>query len=195
MAPATGVRPRGAGKAQLHDTALRLFARDGVEGTSLQAIADEMGVTKAAVYYHYKTKEELVLGVVAPIFDQLDTTIRRAETQRGRAARLEELITGVVDVVVDNRSRYAMLIGDPYLSRVVSEHHGTLSWWTRIQAMVAGTEPDHRTRFALMIFLAGLRAPLTAPGFEDLDNETMREFMTDCGRRLLQLRKRPATAG
>jgi AcrR family transcriptional regulator len=47
-----GVRPRGAGRAQLHETALRLFARDGVEGTSLQAIADDMGVTKAAVYYH-----------------------------------------------------------------------------------------------------------------------------------------------
>lgn len=192
MAQATGVRPRGAGKAQLHDTALRLFARDGVEGTSLQAIADEMGVTKAAVYYHYKTKEELVIGVVCPIFDELDAIIRRAEAQRGRTARLETLITGIVGLVVDNRSRYSMVIGDPYLSRVMEQHRGMQDWWTRILALVAGPEPDPRTQTALMIFLGGLRAPLTDPRIEDLDNDTLRELMTDCGRRLLQLRKRAA---
>jgi AcrR family transcriptional regulator len=192
MAQATGVRPRGAGKAQLHDTALRLFARDGVEGTSLQAIADEMGVTKAAVYYHYKTKEELVIGVVSPIFEELDAIIRRAEGQRGRTARLETLITGIVGLVVDNRSRYSMVIGDPYLSRVMEQHRDMQDWWTRILALVAGPEPDRRTQTALMIFLGGLRAPLTDPRIEGLDSDTLRELMTDCGRRLLQLRKRPA---
>jgi AcrR family transcriptional regulator len=193
MASATGVRPRGAGKAQLHDTALRLFARDGVEGTSLQAIADEMGVTKAAVYYHYKTKEELVIGVVGPIFDQLDEIIRRAEAQRGRTARLEELITGMVGLVVDNRSRYSMLIGDPYLSRVMEQHRSMLGWWTRILELTVGPDPDPRTKTALMIFLAGMRAPLTDPGLESMDNDALRELVIDCGRRLLQIRKRPPT--
>src|ERR1044072_4579477 len=91
-----GVRPRGAGRAQLHEHPLRLFPRDGVEGTSLQAIADDMGVTKAAVYYHYRSKDDLVLGVLAPLFGELGEIVDRAAAHRGRAARLEEFLVGMI---------------------------------------------------------------------------------------------------
>jgi AcrR family transcriptional regulator len=192
MAQATGVRPRGAGRAQLHETALRLFARHGVEGTSLQAIADEMGVTKAAVYYHYKTKEELVIGVIGPIFDELDAVIRRAEGHRSRSARLEEIITGIVDIVVDNRSRYSMLMGDPYLARLTEQNAGMRECWGRILEIAVGADFDPATQSALMIFLGGMRAPLTDARIAALDNATLREVMLDSGRRLLQIRKRPA---
>ena len=40
--------------------ALELFARNGVGGTSLRMIADELGVTKAAVYHQYNTKDEII---------------------------------------------------------------------------------------------------------------------------------------
>ena len=40
--------------------AQKVFGQHGVGGTSLQMIADEIGVTKAAVYHQYNTKEEIV---------------------------------------------------------------------------------------------------------------------------------------
>jgi AcrR family transcriptional regulator len=193
MTQVTRTRPRGAGKAQLHDTALRMFAQHGVEGTSLQAIADDMGVTKAAVYYHYKTKDELVLGVIAPLFEQLDAIIDKAEAHSGRAARLEEFITGLVDLVLEGRSRYSMVISDPYVARLLDRHPARQDWASRIFAIAVGPNPDPAARIPFLIFTGGLTAPLTQPSIAALDNSALREHFLDSARRLLRLRRRPAT--
>jgi AcrR family transcriptional regulator len=44
--------------------ALVLFSEHGVSGTSLQMIADAIGVTKAAVYHQFRTKEAIVVAAV-----------------------------------------------------------------------------------------------------------------------------------
>jgi AcrR family transcriptional regulator len=51
-------------RTRIQDVALRLFNENGYEATSLREIADEIGVTKAALYYHFKTKEEIVTSLV-----------------------------------------------------------------------------------------------------------------------------------
>ncbi|MER7414542.1 MULTISPECIES: TetR/AcrR family transcriptional regulator [Streptomyces] len=56
---------RGNTRQRIQDVALELFADRGYEKTSLREIAEQLGVTKAALYYHFKTKEDLV----ASIFD------------------------------------------------------------------------------------------------------------------------------
>ncbi|NUR16364.1 MAG: helix-turn-helix transcriptional regulator, partial [Dermatophilaceae bacterium] len=54
--------PRGQGRRRVIDAAVELFAEHGVSGTSLQMIADHLGVTKAAVYYQFHAKEDIVLA-------------------------------------------------------------------------------------------------------------------------------------
>ena len=68
---------RSAAQTRIVAAALDLFAEHGVSGTSLQMIADAIGVTKAAVYHQFKTKEEIVLAVGRG----------RAREARGRARR------------------------------------------------------------------------------------------------------------
>lgn len=187
-----GVRPRGAGRAQLHETALRLFAHDGVEGTSLQAIADDMGVTKAAVYYHYRSKDDLVLGVLAPLFEELDAIIDRAAAHRGRAARLEDFLTGMVTLIVDHHTRFAVLVKDPYVARLMEAHHDLVAWWDRIVEQILGPAPDPLSRTALMVFLGGMTGPLSDPSPGAPDIGTLREHLLKCGRRILGLRRRGA---
>ena len=46
-------------KERILDEALKLFAQSGYMGTSMNDIADRMGVTKAALYKHYKSKQEI----------------------------------------------------------------------------------------------------------------------------------------
>jgi len=46
-------------RARARSAAVRLFARYGFEGTSVQAIADELGVSKQALLYHFSSKEGL----------------------------------------------------------------------------------------------------------------------------------------
>ncbi|MGC9381338.1 TetR/AcrR family transcriptional regulator [Streptomyces sp. MH13] len=56
-------RRRGDTRQRIQDVALELFAEQGYEKTSLREIAERLEVTKAALYYHFKTKEEILVGI------------------------------------------------------------------------------------------------------------------------------------
>jgi AcrR family transcriptional regulator len=51
-------------RTRIQEIALRLFTEQGYEATSLREIAEELGVTKAALYYHFKTKDDIVTSLV-----------------------------------------------------------------------------------------------------------------------------------
>ena len=53
-------------------------------GTSLQMIADEIGVTKAAVYHQFKTKEEIVIALTERELGGLEEALEAAETEQSR---------------------------------------------------------------------------------------------------------------
>lgn len=57
--------------------ATRLFAARGFDGTSVQAIADELGVTKQAVLHHFASKEALREAVLAAMLDHWRDTLPR----------------------------------------------------------------------------------------------------------------------
>lgn len=67
---------RGNTRQRIQDVALELFAEQGYEKTSLREIAERLGVTKAALYYHFKTKEEIIVSLfedlTQPIEDLID---------------------------------------------------------------------------------------------------------------------------
>jgi AcrR family transcriptional regulator len=81
--PATDAPPvrssrSDARQEQLIDIAIRLFARKGYEGTSLRDIADEAGITKAALYYHFPNKEALYERIVLESMQRLVESVREA---------------------------------------------------------------------------------------------------------------------
>lgn len=49
-------------------TALRLFARDGYEAVSVSTIAGELGMTKGALYKHYKNKRDIFDSIVERMY-------------------------------------------------------------------------------------------------------------------------------
>src|SRR3954452_14235643 len=104
-------------RTRLLKTALRLFAEHGVEGTSLQMIADALGVTKAAVYYHFKAKDEITEAVAAPAVRELDLLVVEAGQQRRRSAQVDHLLEGFVDLVVRHRALVALFSSDPGIGR------------------------------------------------------------------------------
>ncbi len=69
FAPARDTRQR------IQEIALDLFTEQGYEATSLREIAEALGVTKAALYYHFKTKEDIVAGMVADRIGSLDLIV------------------------------------------------------------------------------------------------------------------------
>lgn len=73
-------------RARVIDAALALFADHGVNGTSLQMIADHLGVSKASVYYQFHSKDDIVLAVIRPVFADLDQLATAIEAEE-KAAR------------------------------------------------------------------------------------------------------------
>src|ERR1700744_816925 len=61
--PGRGGRPRGSTRERILDIALELFNENGYDKTSLREIADHLGVTKAALYYHFERKEDILLAL------------------------------------------------------------------------------------------------------------------------------------
>src|SRR5882762_9471543 len=50
---------------------LRLLAARGVQGTSLDLLADEVGVAKSSILWHFGSKEELLLRVAERVFEEI----------------------------------------------------------------------------------------------------------------------------
>jgi len=58
-------------KDQILRIAIDVFYRDGYEKASLREIAEKAGITKAAIYHHFKNKEEILFNMIIAISDRL----------------------------------------------------------------------------------------------------------------------------
>ncbi|MDF1553618.1 MAG: TetR/AcrR family transcriptional regulator [Deferrisomatales bacterium] len=67
--------PRDDRRTQIFEAGARLFAQKGYERTSLQEVADVLGVTKPALYYYYRSKETLLFEITSFVMDQVLTDI------------------------------------------------------------------------------------------------------------------------
>ncbi|MFK0170679.1 TetR/AcrR family transcriptional regulator [Streptomyces sp. NPDC090306] len=94
---ATGHRRGSETKAEIRDVALELFTDQGYEATSLRQIAERLGITKAALYYHFSGKEDIVRAIFAKHLDDLDALVAWA----GAQPRGPELRVHAVDRMVD----------------------------------------------------------------------------------------------
>ncbi|MFG2845253.1 TetR/AcrR family transcriptional regulator [Kitasatospora sp. NPDC101155] len=89
--------PRSDTRARIIEVSLELFSEQGYEQTSLREIADRLGVTKAALYYHFKTKDDIVLGIVERMAAPIDETIEWGRKQTWSPEMRDELIRRYAD--------------------------------------------------------------------------------------------------
>jgi AcrR family transcriptional regulator len=71
----------GDTRERIKEVALELFTEHGYEQTSLREVAEQLGVTKAALYYHFKSKEEIVQSFVDDRAKQMDELIEWVKAQ------------------------------------------------------------------------------------------------------------------
>jgi AcrR family transcriptional regulator len=140
------VSRRGDTRARIQQVALELFAEQGYERTSLREIAERLGVTKAALYYHFKSKEDIVRSFTEDYFGRLDALIAWGREQPPGARTARELLDRYITIVMESGEVFRFL--------------------ERNQATVHGTE-DGKHRFtqfrprlvALMEIITGPDAP------------------------------------
>jgi AcrR family transcriptional regulator len=81
MTEASQAHARHDTRQRIQTVALELFAEQGYDKTSLREIAERLGVTKAALYYHFKSKEDIVASLVEDYFGQIDEMVAWGRTQ------------------------------------------------------------------------------------------------------------------
>ncbi|MFF4607639.1 TetR/AcrR family transcriptional regulator [Streptomyces sp. NPDC001339] len=84
---------RGNTRQRIQDVALELFAEQGYDKTSLREIAERLEVTKAALYYHFKSKEDIVISVFQDVTRPIDELIAWAEGQPRTLETKQRLIS------------------------------------------------------------------------------------------------------
>lgn len=153
----TASRPRGETRQRILASALRHFAEHGYAGTSIRDIAEELGLTKAAVHYHFAAKEQILAALLAPLLARFAAvTEQQAAAPQGPRA----LLLGIRDVLVESGPLLSVLASDPSIAGPGAELHRDLQALASRTAQVlagpgAGAEQVLRAHCALGAFFAG----------------------------------------
>jgi AcrR family transcriptional regulator len=104
-------RRRERSREEIVDATRRVLARDGLPGTTLDAVAREVGLTKAALYYYYPSKDALLFDAVYDILERQAASISTAVDQTadgGAALRaiIRETILAYAGRIDDFRAAY-----------------------------------------------------------------------------------------
>jgi AcrR family transcriptional regulator len=146
-AESAGHTPRTDTRSRVQKVALELFAEQGYEKTSLREIAERLGVTKAALYYHFKSKEDIVHSFTDDYFAELDRLLDWAKDQPRSEETRREILDRYVGIVLAGNEVF----------RFLEQNRAS------VQAMEAGKERFARVRVrleALVDVLVGAEAPL-----------------------------------
>lgn len=186
VGPATPVR-YSAARTRIITAALELFGQHGVSGTSLQMIADAIGVTKAAVYHQFNTKNEIVIAVAEVELARLEAALDAAEAEEGSLQAREVLLAQVIDLAVERRGMTSVLQTDPVMVRFLAEHEPFQQLMDRLFAVLIGAGADAEARVPAAMAAGAIGGAAVHPLVKDLDDETLRRHLLHLARRLFQL--------
>lgn len=130
-------------RAAILEAAKLLFMQEGFRGISMRQIAEAVGVTKAALYYHFKDKEELFVAIVEEYLEAMSTMIDEvASSGADTRTQIAELVRRILSQPPEQRS----------IIRLASQELSNVS-------------PENRTRFLEMYhsqFIGRITALLAA---------------------------------
>jgi AcrR family transcriptional regulator len=151
---------RGDTRARIQQVALELFAEQGYERTSLREIAERLDVTKAALYYHFKSKEDIVRSFTEDYFAQLDALVEWGRSQPPSVHRAHDILERYIGIVVDGSEVFMFLERNQALVHASEEdgkRHRFEHFRPRLNALVdviagQGVPPRSRVRATAAIF-------------------------------------------
>ncbi|HEX2774792.1 MAG TPA: TetR family transcriptional regulator [Micromonosporaceae bacterium] len=174
--------PAGDTRARILATALDLFAERGYQHTSLREIAERLRLTKAAILYHYPTKEHLLAALAEPLLADLEAVLDRAERLPAGRARWA-VVEGWVDTMLAHRRPLGLLFHDVTLISRGSVYQRLWRIAMRANDLVAGPTADRRERVRAVQAIAMVSDPVVF--FADVPVEVLRADMLDGVHRLL----------
>ncbi len=150
-------------------------------------IADAIGVTKAAVYHQFNTKDEIVLAAAEAELARLEAVLNTAEAEPSRARARDVLLAGIVDLAVESRRTVGTIQSDPVIVRFFAEHEPFRQVMGRLYRLLMGDEAGPEARVPAAMLTAAISGAVLHPLVVDLDDDTLRSQLLHLARRFLDL--------
>jgi AcrR family transcriptional regulator len=153
--------------------ARELFAQKGVQRTSLQDIADRLGITKPALYYHFKSRDDLVRSIIQPLIDDGERFVSHYERRtRGEPATPRELLEGYFDFHYRHRADLVLIVAELTTVADLGLIDAMLGWRERLGRLVFGSAPSLAQSTRAVIAFGGLQDCVLQ--FPDTPREALR---------------------
>lgn len=185
MTTRTSGPARGASDtpARIQAAALRRFAQQGFERTSLRQIADDLELTKAALYYHYRSKDDLVVALLEPAVVETEILLTRLARPTGdgdaRLAAERDALADYLDLLLRHRPLIAWLLTDTASLLHSSAGERLAPLFSRVQDVIAGTDAPLASRVRVAAAIGALRSAVIA--FPDAAEDELRETVLTAG--------------
>jgi AcrR family transcriptional regulator len=172
-------------RERILDAALDLFLAQGYDGTSLRQIAEQLGVTKAALYYHFESKEDILMALHMRLHalgkDALDSVGDEPMT-------LElwgQLLYQVVDQMLAQRKLFLMHArNQAAMEKLHSDEHDAANddIQNRSRKILLDTRVPERDRVRMGAAFGAAFAGLFLAGesFPDSDTAKLGDMLRDC---------------
>jgi AcrR family transcriptional regulator len=175
-------------RRRLLDVAMALISQHGFAGTSLQMIADEFGFTKAAIYYHFRTRDQLLIALMEPLAHEIRQVVETAESQRTPRTQMDAMVCGFAGVVARNRSLAAVMVFDPSVHRVLQLQPEWGDLIARQLALLTQLDTGVTGLIKATAAMTGLAGAATGAPM-DIDDDALVEELIEVGRRTMGLRQ------
>jgi AcrR family transcriptional regulator len=170
--------------------ALELFSRHGYQKTSLREIAERLGITKAALYYHYQSKQALLLAIIEPLLAEWKTVADKAATLAHTKENVDRVVGDLLDVLLRHRPIAGMFSRDApaVLEAIGTLYEDLVDLSTRLHTWLAGPSPTVADRIRAVAATEALGAALGwGPSMTDVSDEQIRQVLRECAIAVLGL--------
>jgi AcrR family transcriptional regulator len=171
----------GDTRETIRAVALELFSTKGFEQTSLREIAERVGLTKASLYYHYSSKQALLLAVVEPVLTGWRAIAEDTATLPHAPANVRHVVTRCLDVLLRNRAIVGVFQRDPAGVAVVAKSlwEDSLELGRRLVGWLAGPAPTTADRLRAVAAMEVLGAVLTSAtyGLAEVPDAELRDVL------------------
>lgn len=174
-------------KGRIKIVAVELFTERGYEKTSLREIADRVGITKASLYYHYPSKQALLLDIVEPLLQDWADSVAAAERLAHTPANIRRVLERQIDVMLRHRDATAMFMRDvtAVVTAVAPKLENARQLSVRLCTWLAGPDssPDQviRSLAAVEALCAPLSVAASWPELVVNDDEVRRVVLDVAG--------------
>jgi AcrR family transcriptional regulator len=150
-------------------------------------IADEIGVTKAAVYHQYNTKDEIIRAVANAELVRLEAVLDAAEAEPSPDRARDAVIAGIVDLAVERRHQVSSLLNDPVIGSLFVRDKRLLGDLDRLNRLLMGSGAGRDSHVATAMLTAAISGAVMHPLVVDRDDDTLRSQLRQLARRFLNL--------